>query len=171
MKAFKYGLLVVTTAAIASVVIGAQKEEKGATATAMETTTAHKVVDPAKIVWGDPPPGFPAGSQLAVLDGNPGAKGVYTVRLKAPAGYKIMPHTHPTAELVTVITGSAHIGMGAKFDEGADQALGAGGFVALPAKMQHFAWFTEETIIQVHGEGPFEINDVNPSDDPRNAKK
>ncbi len=116
-------------------------------------------------------PDSAAGAQLAVLDGNPGEKGVFTVRLKVPAGYKIMPHTHPTAELVTVITGSAHIGMGAKFDESAGEALAQGGFVSLPAKMQHFAWFTEETVIQVHGEGPFEIIYVNPSDDPRNAKK
>ena len=49
--------------------------------------------------------------------------------------------------------------------------MAAGGFVSLPAKMPHFAWFTEESVIQVHGEGPFEINYVTPADDPRNAKK
>ena len=93
------------------------------------------------------------------------------MRLKAPAGYKITPHTHPTAEWVTVISGGVHVGMGGKFDESAGEALAPGGFVSLPAKMQHFTWFTEETVIQVHGEGLFEINYVNPADDPRNAKK
>jgi len=33
--------------------------------------------------------------------------------------------------------------------------------------MHHFAWFKGETIIQIHGEGPFQINYVNPADDPR----
>ncbi len=167
MKPLKYSLSVVAAVAIASVVIGSPKKEMPAGAEA----SSHKVFDAAKLEWGAAPPGFPAGAQIAVLDGNPGGKGVYTVRLKAPAGYKIMPHTHPTAELVTVISGGIHVGMGDKLDESAGDALALGGFVSLPAKMSHFAWFTEETVIQVHGEGPFEINYVNPSDDPRNAKK
>ncbi len=168
MKVAKYSLLIAVTVAIASIGIAAQKKEASAEAT---EAGGHKVYDAANLQWGPPPPGFPAGAQAAVLYGNPGEKGVYTVRLKAPAGYKIMPHTHPTAELVTVISGGLHVGMGGKFDESAGEAMTAGGFVSLPAKMQHFAWCTEESVIQVHGEGPFEINYVNPADDPRNAKK
>ncbi len=168
MKAAKYSLLVAATVAIASLGIGAEK--KGASAAATDAE-GHKVYDAANLEWGPPPPGFPAGAQVAVLYGNPGEKGVYTVRLKAPAGYKIMPHTHPTAELVTVISGGFHVGMGGKFDESAGEAMAAGGFVSLPAKMPHFAWFTEESVIQVHGEGPFVINYVNPADDPRNTNK
>ena len=34
-------------------------------------------------------------------------------------------------------------------------------------EMRHFAWTTEETIIQLHGTGPWGINYVNPKDDPR----
>ena len=166
MRPIKYCLLIAVTAAAASIVIGAEKDEKSAAG-----AETHKVYDAAKIEWGQAPPGLPAGAQLAVLAGDPGKKGVYTLRLKAPAGYKIPPHTHPTAEEVTVISGGLHVGMGPKFDESAGDALAPGGFVSLPAKMQHFAWFTEETVIQVHGEGPFEINYVNPADDPRNAKK
>jgi hypothetical protein len=37
--------------------------------------------------------------------------------------------------------------------------------------MKHFAWTKGETIIQVHGVGPWGINYLNPADDPRNAKK
>ncbi len=165
MKAAKFSLLIAATVAIASIGIAAEKKM------ASPATDAHKVYDAGKLEWGPPPPGFPAGAQAAVLYGNPGEKGVYTVRLKAPAGYKIMPHTHPTAELVTVISGGFHVGMGDKFDESAGEAMTAGGFVSLPAKMPHFAWCTEESVIQVHGEGPFVINYVNPADDPRNAKK
>jgi quercetin dioxygenase-like cupin family protein len=34
-------------------------------------------------------------------------------------GYKIPPHTHPTAENLTVISGTFNIGTGDKFDEAA----------------------------------------------------
>ncbi len=37
--------------------------------------------------------------------------------------------------------------------------------------MKHAAWFDAETVIQVHGIGPWAINYLNPADDPRNAKK
>jgi quercetin dioxygenase-like cupin family protein len=91
--------------------------------------------------------------------------------MKAPAGYKIQAHTHPTAELITVISGNLHLGMGDKFDESKGDKMSAGSFTAMPAGMRHYAWCEEETEMQVHGEGPFAIVYVNPADDPRNAKK
>ena len=169
MKTIRYSLLIIAIAAIASVVTGAE-EKKKADASGVTAAEQHKVLDPANIEWGDPHPGFPAGAKLARLSGDPGKSGVYTVRLRAPAGYKIMPHTHPAAEMVTVISGTLHIGTGDKFDESAGHAMAAGSFMTMPAGMKHFAWFTEDTIIQVHGEGPFQIVYVNPADDPRNAK-
>ena len=39
--------------------------------------------------------------------------------------------------------------------------------MSMPKTMRHFAWAKGETIIQVHGIGPFEITYVNPADDPR----
>jgi quercetin dioxygenase-like cupin family protein len=108
---------------------------------------------------------------MAVLDGDPGKLGSFTVRLKAPAGYKIAPHTHPTTERVTGISGTARLGMGEKFDETSAKEVAPGTFVVLPAKMAHFAMFPEESIIQIQSEGPFKIKYVNPADDPRNAKK
>ena len=108
---------------------------------------------------------------MAVLAGDPTKKGLFTVRLQAPAGYKVPPHTHPTAENITVISGTFNVGTGDKFDEAAGKALEAGGFVMLPAEMKHYAWSTGETIVQIHGKGPFAIKYVNPADDPRNAKK
>jgi len=88
-----------------------------------------------------------------------------------PAGYKIPPHTHPSAELITPISGSLHLGTGEKFDESRSQAMPPGSFMVMAAGMKHYAWATEETVVQVHGEGPFQIVYVNPSDDPQNAKK
>jgi quercetin dioxygenase-like cupin family protein len=108
---------------------------------------------------------------MAVLAGDPTKKGPFTVRMQAPAGYKIPPHTHPTAENLTVISGTFNIGTGDRVDEAAGKALEAGGFVVLPAGMKHYAWSTTETVLQIHGKGPFEIKYVNPADDPRNAKK
>lgn len=47
-------------------------------------------------------------------------------RAKMLAGYKIMPHTHPTDENVTVLSGAAPIVMGDKFDIKKCEAVRAG---------------------------------------------
>ena len=48
-----------------------------------------------KVQWGPAPPILPAGAQLAVLEGNPGAKkGPVVMRLKLPANYNIPAHWH-----------------------------------------------------------------------------
>ena len=106
-----------------------------------------------------------------MLAGDPNKKGLFTVRLQTPAGYKVPPHTHPTAEHITVISGTFNIGTGDKFDEAAGKEMGAGGYMVMPPGMKHYAWTPAETSIQVQGMGPFVINYVNPTDDPRNAKK
>ncbi|MGI9087484.1 MAG: cupin domain-containing protein [Chthoniobacterales bacterium] len=168
MKSLRYTLLITTMVAIASVVIGAEKKEKMG---GKEVAIEHKVMDPAGLQWGDAPPGLPAGAKIAVLAGDPGKKGLFIVRLKVPADYKVPPHTHPTAEMMTVISGSFHVGAGGTFDESAGEAMPAGGFTAMPAGMKHYAWSSEESIIQITSEGPFVINYVNPTDDPRKAKK
>ncbi len=74
MKKVRYSLLVVAIAAVASVVIGAQKRETAETSTA-SVADHHKVFDPANLKWGDPPPGLPSGAHLAVLSGDQGKKG------------------------------------------------------------------------------------------------
>jgi quercetin dioxygenase-like cupin family protein len=155
--------------AIASIAFGAEKKEQaGGTAA---PATEHKALDPANLKWGEPPPGLPAGAQSTLLSGDPGKKGLYTVRMRAPAGYRIMPHTHPTAEHITVLSGTFHMGTGDKFDESAGHSMGPGSFMVMPPGTKHFAWASEETVIQVHAEGPFVITYVNPADDPRNTKK
>jgi quercetin dioxygenase-like cupin family protein len=118
------------------------------------------------IKWGPAPPFFPKGAEFAVLSGDPGKDGPYVVRLKMPAGYKIPAHNHPTTENVTIVSGNFHIGMGDRLDEKKAIELTAGGFGEAPAKMNHYAWVTSPTIVQVHGQGPFAITYVNPADDP-----
>ncbi len=66
----------------------------------------HIVTTPDQIKWGPPPPGLPAGSEIAVLSGDPSKAGVpFTIRARMPDGYKIPPHWHPTDENVTVVQG------------------------------------------------------------------
>jgi hypothetical protein len=60
--------------------------------------------------------------------------------------------------------------MGDKFDQAATQAMPAGTFGFWPAGMKHFAWAKGETVLQLHGIGPWKIEYVNPADDPRNPK-
>src|SRR5690242_19137582 len=107
-------------------------------ATTTSATTEHHVMKPADLKWGDAPPGLPAGGKMAVLNGDPTQTGAFTVRLKASAGYKVMPHTHPTAERLTAISGSFKIGMGDKFDEKSMQQMSPGSYIVLPPNMAHF---------------------------------
>jgi anti-sigma factor ChrR (cupin superfamily) len=167
----KSALIFSTVLALSIFAVIAQEEEASEKAGASPAMKSAAIFNPQQLNWGPAPPGLPPGAQMVVLDGNPEKKGSFTIRLRMPDGYKIAPHTHPTIERVTVISGTAHLGMGPKFDQAAAQALPPGGFAVLPSKMEHFAWATGETIVQIHSHGPFKIDYVNPADDPRNAKK
>src|SRR5690242_2229535 len=79
-------------------------------------TTEHKMVKPSELQWGDAPPVMPPGAKLAVLNGDPSKPGLFIVRLKFPANYKIPAHWHPTDENITVISGAFWAGMGDKLD-------------------------------------------------------
>jgi hypothetical protein len=130
-------------------------------------TKDHVMVRPDDVKWGPAPPGLPPGAKTAVFFGDPHKAGPYVIRALMPDGYRVPPHWHPTDENITVISGTFMAGKGDKFSAAASEALPAGSFVRMPKEMRHFAWVKGETIIQVHGIGPFEINYVNPSDDPR----
>src|SRR5262249_25946806 len=132
----------------------------------------HVTFTPDQVKWGPAPPSLPAGAQLAVLQGDPSKAGrPYTIRAKLPDGYKVPPHWHPVDENVTVLSGPFMLGGGENFDADAAKELPAGAFSSMPKGMRHFAWAKGETIIQVHGTGPFEIHYVNPDDDPRKKKE
>ena len=127
---------------------------------------AHVALAPAEVKWGPAPPIFEKGAEFAVLAGDPSQSGIFVVRLKLPAGYKVAPHWHPTDEHVTVVSGSFAVGMGEKFDKATMKTLPAGGYALMPADMRHFAMATTATVVQVHGQGPFALTYVNPADDP-----
>jgi hypothetical protein len=153
----------IVAAAALTIWSGAQaRDDKG-----HDSDMDHVMVRPDDIKWGPAPTALPAGAKIVVLTGDPSKDGPYVLRVKLPDGYKVPPHWHPTDENVTVLAGTFMAGKGEKFDAHASEALPAGSFVRMPKGMRHFAWAKGETIIQIHGMGPFEINYVNAEDDPR----
>jgi quercetin dioxygenase-like cupin family protein len=120
--------------------------------------------------WMAGPPGLPAGATFAVVSGNPGKAGMFTIRAKLPANYTVAPHHHPTDENVRVLSGALSYGMGDKVDRAAAGTLNKGYHITMQANMNHWAATTAPTEIQISGMGPFAIIYVDPKDDPRGAK-
>ena len=133
--------------------------------------SGHAIYSPDKIKWQDGPAALPPGARFAVFEGDPAKEGLVTMRVWLPDGYQVPPHIHPNTERVTVISGTFNLGMGDKFDKALTQPMPAGTFGFWPAGMKHFAWARGETVIQLHGPGPWKIEYLNPADDPRKAKE
>ena len=127
----------------------------------------HTKVTPDALTWKDNP-AFPKGIQIATLLGDPTkAGGVVVLRIKFPANSHIPPHTHPYAEVVTLISGTIGTAHGEKFEKKGEM-LKPGSLWVYPAKHAHFAWTgNEEAILQVQFTGPGGIDYINPADDPR----
>ena len=121
----------------------------------------------AEVKWGNGPASLPPGAQFVVLEGDPAKEGLFTMRLRLPGGYQIPPHYHSGVEHVTVIAGTFNVGVGEKFDRTATRPMPAGTFGYWPPPMRHFAWAQGDTILQLHGVGPWTVTYVNPADDPR----
>ena len=117
------------------------------------------------------PASLAEGAEYAVLEGDPGEEGMFVMRLRLPDGFEIRPHTHPNFERVTVISGTFNLGMGETFDPDAAHTLPAGSFTSMPPGMVHFAYAEGETVIQLTSIGPWEIDYINPEDDPRLASE
>ncbi|KRB49529.1 MAG: cupin domain-containing protein [Pseudomonadota bacterium] len=130
------------------------------------TSPAAAQVNTGDLKWGPAPAVFPAGAQMSVLSGDPTKAGLFVLRLKMPAGYKIPAHQHPSDEYVTVISGDLSLGMGDKLDPAMSAKLAPGGFAVAGAKMNHFAFSNGGAVVQVSAEGPFGMTYVNPADDP-----
>jgi hypothetical protein len=141
----------------------AAAHEKKATA----KKAPHTMFVPGQIEWVDGPASLPPGAKMAVLEGDPSKPGYFAMRLRAPDGYRVMPHWHPNVERITVISGTFHMGLGDKFTEEGAHALTAGTYATMQPKVNHFAWTEGETEIQVTTLGPWKLVYVDPNDDPR----
>jgi quercetin dioxygenase-like cupin family protein len=126
-----------------------------------DAVDTHKIVHFGDLKW------MPIikGCDVAPVDGDMNAEGTpFVVRIRCADGSKIPAHWHPTDENVTVLKGTFLVGMGETFDESKMQTMNVGNFVSMPKEMRHYAMSKGETIVQVHGAGPFKVNWVNPSE-------
>ena len=91
---------------------------------------------PEDIDW-KPFPAFPPSVRLAVVVGEPSVPGPYTIRVKVPAGVKLMPHRHPEDRVYIVISGVFYIGLGDQFDGEKVNACPPGSVIVLPGNTSH----------------------------------
>lgn len=140
---------------------------EAAAATPAQPASSHVMYDAAGLEWGEAPPQFERGAQAVVLSGDPGKAGMFVLRLKAPAGFKIANHWHPTDEHVTLLEGDLTVKMNQDAGGAREHTFSPGGYVLLPAKMHHASSTQNGMTLQVSGMGPFELNYVDPKDDPR----
>lgn len=161
------GAVSLVAGAVAFVTVGAQSPQSPQTAA---TAGAHHMVSAKSIVWQAAPPSMPPGAKIAVLHGDPAKDGYFVMRIKAPDGFKVPAHYHPSDENLTVIQGTFMIGTGEKADPAGLKPLAAGDYMFMPKETRHYGSMKGETVLQVSGMGPFAITYVNPDDDPRNKK-
>ena len=150
---------------VALAMLGAAAQDTGS------LPSAEILVRPSDVKWMDGPPTLPKGAKVALLSGDPSKAGLFVMRIKMPADYKIMPHSHPGDEHVTVISGALFISRGDVFDPTKAKELPEGSYAMLPGKSNHFAFAKTETVVQLNSVGPWGITYLNPADDPRQDKK
>jgi hypothetical protein len=106
---------------------------------------------------------FPPDRRFETVSGDPTKSGApFVIRIHAEAGYIIMPHTHPIDENIVVVKGSWAVGMGDRFNRQALETMEVGTYGLVPKTMVHFALSKTDTIVQVHGIGPFTTHWVVP---------
>lgn len=129
--------------------------------------SVFRAILPEEIDW-QPFAAFPPQARLSAVVGDPSKPGPYLIRVKVPAGVKLMPHKHPEDRLYTVISGVFYIGLGDEFDPDKLQAYPPGAVIVLPGNTPHFHWAKSgEYVTQVTGIGPLGIEYVDPDNDPR----
>lgn len=109
---------------------------------------------PDQIKWG---PVTPAGSQQAVLYGDPDKPGLYAVLNKWTAGNHFSrPHFHENDRFITVISGTWWVGSGPNFDlEHGTVAMPAGSFVTHYGKQVHWDGAKDvDAVLLIVGIGP-----------------
>jgi quercetin dioxygenase-like cupin family protein len=129
----------------------------------------YSVTPASELKWADTGPQFP-NTQVVILDGDPGKKNMVALRWRCPGNYQFMPHTHPGAERVTVLSGTILLAIGEKYDAAKLTKVDTGGYFVIPAKAPHYGECVEETVLEIHTPGPMGTAYVNPADDPSKKK-
>jgi len=113
-------------------------------------------------------PAFPPSVRLAVIVGQLSEPSPNVIRVKVPAGVKLMPHRHPEDRIYMVMSGVFYIGLGEQFDPDKVRAYPPGSVVVLPGDTAHFHWAKSgEYVTQVSAIAPLGLEYMNPDDDPR----
>ena len=112
----------------------------------------------AELRWQPGPANLPKGVETVVLEGDPRKAGLFTLRLRAPAGTRLAPHTHPLPERVTVLEGAIGVGFGRHFDQTQLKVFNAGDYYVNPPLSAHFVSFARDSVLQVTGEGPWGLD-------------
>ena len=86
----------------------------------------------------------------------------FVIRIHNDAGCIVLPHTHVEDENIVVVKGIWSLGMGNEFNSSGLESVTVGDYLFVPKRMAHFGLSKTETIIQVHGIGPFVVNLVDP---------
>ena len=112
-------------------------------------------ITPEQVRWFTPAY-YQDGRQRAQLFGDSSRGGAWVDRVKIPAGGRVLAHTHPQDELVTVIEGTWYLGEGERFDPAKLKGYPAGSFIVIPAGVPHFVAAKEgAVIVQLSGTSKF----------------
>lgn len=110
---------------------------------------------PEQVHWSTPSY-YKDGRQRALLLGDSSQGGVWVDRVKIPAGGRVLAHTHPHDEQVTVIEGTWYLGEGERFDPARLKGYPPGSFIVIPAGVPHFVAARDGVVIvQLSGTGRF----------------
>ena len=113
-----------------------------------------------EIKWQPCPPNLPGGCQMAVLEGNPKANDLFTVRFKVSGEFVMPPHTHPKDERVTILQGKAYVAFGKEGNKDDAREFGPGDYYVNAQNAVHSVWADYNTILQITGIGPWEAHFV-----------
>lgn len=131
-------------------------------AESVETKSLEKIIDltPENIQWKACPSSLPPEARCTALEGNPKEAGPFTIRIKVPAGIGAPAHSHPTVERLTVISGVLKMTYGKELDKSMAKIYPAGSYLVVPANTIMLGWAHEPSVLQISGEGPWEVNYV-----------
>ena len=92
---------------------------------------------PLQVRWFTPSY-YTDGRERAQLLGDSSQGGAWVDRVKMPAGKRVLAHTHPQDELVTVIEGTWYLGEGTKFNPANLKGVPRGQFHRHPGRRTSF---------------------------------
>ena len=122
-------------------------------------TGPSAIIDPDQTSFNAAPDalGFPSGTTVAVVSGDPMKAGLFSVMVKFPADQQIPPHWASTDLDAVVLRGTFEAGNGDAYDASKLQGVTAGQVLHIPAQSHHFAHAKGTTVVLFYGVGPLSI--------------